>query len=300
MEHKERFFIKFILLIGSCFSTYFLLAHTADLVIFSFDRPLQLYALLESTKTYVTGLGQMSVIYRTSDESFAKAYEQIKVMFPGVMFLQQGQNPHDDFKLLTLQVSFVSSPNEYVLFAVDDDIVKDYINIEECTQSLEQTGAYGFYLRQGLNLRECYSMQASQPLPHYKLINNHVIIWNFSDGLYDWAYPNMLDMAIYRKSDIKNDFYSLNFYSPNRLEGQWHGQAAKIMKRAGLCYTQTKIVNIPLNQVQLDWSNVHMNYLSSKQLLEVFNQNKKIDIKPFFQIQNSAGHMEYTPKFISR
>jgi len=41
-----------------------------DLIVFSYDRPLQLYALLESLESYVTGLAQISVIYRVSRDAF--------------------------------------------------------------------------------------------------------------------------------------------------------------------------------------------------------------------------------------
>ena len=62
----------------------------ADLVVFSYDRPLQLYAFLESTEKYVTGVGDLVVIYRASSEQFQKGYEVVEADFPGAMFWLQG------------------------------------------------------------------------------------------------------------------------------------------------------------------------------------------------------------------
>ncbi len=43
-----------------------------DLIVFSYDRPLQLYACLESIKCCIkkTGVGEIFVIYRASDDKF--------------------------------------------------------------------------------------------------------------------------------------------------------------------------------------------------------------------------------------
>jgi hypothetical protein len=72
------------------------------------------------------------------------------------------------------------------------------------------------------------------------------------------------------------------------------------MHKTGLCYEQTKIVNIPLNRVQTDWNNRHMNSYTTAQLLDIFNSGMKIDIKPLFHVVNRAAHMEYIPTFITR
>ena len=44
----------------------------ADLIIFSFNRPMQLYALLESVEKYLTGIEETVIIYRAGNERFLK------------------------------------------------------------------------------------------------------------------------------------------------------------------------------------------------------------------------------------
>ncbi len=273
--------------------------YNADLVIFSYDRPLQLYALLESVQKYVTGIGQATVIYRASNDEYDSAYQKVRNTFSYITFLKQGENPAQDFKPLTLKATF-NAPNEYVLFAVDDIVVKDYIDIAECIQALEQTKAYGFYLRLGKNLSECYPLQCAQKVPPMVPLHNTICSWQFMHGHYDWHYPNTVDMTIYRKKDIAHDLNTINYRSPNILEAQWNSRARVIYPRIGLCYAKTKIVNLPLNRVQQDCKNRNMNIFSPSELLASFNDELKMDIDLLFNINNKGAHMEYEPQFIAR
>jgi hypothetical protein len=269
----------------------------ADLVIFSFDRPLQLYALLESIKEHVTGLGEIHVIYRASSETFAKGYEEVKKDFSQAKYVIQGENPRNDFKPLTLNSTFKSS-NSHIIYAVDDIIVKDAINLSECISLLENTGAYAFYLRLGKNLSECYAMNHAQSVPSMVKVSNDVYAWCFAIGELDWAYPHTVDMTLYRKKDIEHLFNSLNYSAPNTLEAQWAGQGKNVMRNYGLCYETSRIVNVPLNIVQSDIpANRNMNYLSAQKLLDFFLVGIKMDIKSLYKINNKAAHMNYEPTF---
>jgi hypothetical protein len=229
---------------ASSFSRESSIDEKADLIIFSFDRPLQLYALLESIEKYITGLDQIMVIYRVSNDDYNAAYEQVYRSFPSTLFIKQGVNPQGDFKPLTVK-SFLNSPCKYILFAVDDIVVKDYVNINECIDALKQVGAYGFYLRLGKNLSDCYPANHKQRVPQLIEVPNNIYAWRFSQGEYDWGYPNTVDMTLYRKEDIASDLVSLPYCNPNTFEGMW----------AGNCHKVLQIVNLPLNRVQQDYQN---------------------------------------------
>lgn len=272
---------------------------SADLVIFSYDRPLQLYSLLESIQKYVTGIATTTVIYRTSSDAYAHAYDQVFTQFSHAKPYKQGSFVEQDFKPLTLKATY-NSPSAYVLFAVDDIIVKDYINIEECVNALESTQAYGFYLRLGLHLDYCYSIDRKQQLPSIKPVSDTIFAWQLMDGAYDWGYPHTVDMTLYRKKDIKLDLYSMNYSSPNTFESIWSTRTSTLKEKIGLCYQTTKIVNIPLNRVQSDINNRNMNAYSAADLLTAFNNNYKINIEPLFAVNNVSAHMPYNPELIKR
>jgi hypothetical protein len=274
--------------------------HKVDLVIFSYNRPLQLYALLESIDKYMTGVNETHVIYRASDQAFKQGYDMVAATFSTVHWHMQGDHPQQDFKPLTLKATF-ESPARYVVFAVDDIVLKDSINLVESAQMLEKYDAYGFYFRLGKNLNHCYSYGgAYQPLPPLSHQEGDLFSWTFNQGRYDWGYPHTVDMTVYRKKDIEADFKVCSYTSPNRLEDVWNSRSGAIMHKKGLCFGCSKIVNMPLNRVQHDYNNRAMAEFTPQDLLKEFMQGNKMDIAPLYCVDNKGAHMEYTPTFISR
>ena len=276
----------------------------ADLLVFSYDRPLQLYSFLESLEQYCKGLGSVTVLYRASSERYNQGYLLVAQEFNYVHFIQQqANNAENNFRQLTLEI-LDKLPSNYSIFAVDDIIVKDTIDINECIYYLEQTQAYGFYLRLGTHLYECYPHcklgldTCKQPVPPHKLVTNTILRWDFTTGSGDWCYPNTLDMTVYKKSEICPVLSRLIFNSPNTLEEQWSQKFP--VNTQGLCYITSKIVNIPLNKVQQDQDNPHMNLYTVSELLELFLQGLKINCAPLYNSINKAAHTEYTPVFIAR
>lgn len=266
-----------------------------DFVIYTFDRPMQVYALLESAEKYLQGLGEAFVICRASSKKLYEAYKKVESRFHWAKFLYQGNKPHQDFKPLMIKAAF-QSPNKYLMFGVDDIIIKDFIDLHFCTQKLEETGAYGFYLRLGKNINRCYSEKKITPVPPHTKICDDVYAWTFKDGAGDWRYPNSNDMTVYRKNDIKGDLESLKITS-TAYEGPWASKA--IFNKKGLFFTESKIVNIPLNIVNEEYrKNRHMHSFDALELLEMFNNGLKIDISRFYQIKNQSPHEEIDITFI--
>jgi len=271
----------------------------ADLVVFSYDRPLQLYAFLESAQKYLTGVGQLSVIYRASSQAFSDGYEVVRADFPHVLFYLQGNNPAQDFKPLTLKASF-ESPSSYILFAVDDIVVKDAVDLERCINALEKHEAYAFFLRLGMNLNYCYSMNHPQPLPRLTLEEQDIYSWRFSESVLDWRYPLTVDMTLYRKKDIEGDFRVISYHTPNRLEGMWCCRINRVAHLRGLCFRESKVVNMPLNRVQKEELGNRAMNITPEELLVQFNAGKKMDIAQLYRVDNKSAHMEYVPTFIDR
>jgi hypothetical protein len=269
----------------------------ADMVIFSFNRPLQLYALLESVEKYMIGLGQVNIIYRINHDDFIQSYEEVKKRFKQFNFFIQGNDPHQDFRLLVLKCAF-ETPNDYVLFGVDDLIVKDYINIFDCTNALKKTGAYGFFLRLGENITQCYMEGIKTPVPNHEKVSDDIFIFKFNDGKGDWRYPNSFDMTIYKKSDIINDLHNIPLRTPS-CEGYWHQRAD--FNKFGLFFKESKNINIPLNLTTEEArENKNMKLYCPSILLRKFCEGYKIDINQFYKINNNSPHMEYVPNFIKR
>ena len=269
-------------------------ANAADLVIFSYNRPMQLYALCESIEKYVTGLTSVQVISRAENERYARAYQTVQKRFPWLQFIWQNNPPHD-FKNLTMQAAFKNGKANYILFAVDDIIVKDHVDLKLCVSLLEEYKAYVFLLRLGSNINYCYSMNIAAPMPRSaRPVQNDVYLYQFA-GDSDWNYPNTLDLGLYRKQDILTELQKLDWKSPNTMEGSWAAQVHP--NRLGMFFELSKMVNIPLNIVG-EYRNRNMAIYSDVELLDKFEQGFKIDIQPLDKIINKAPHMEYNINFI--
>lgn len=188
------------------------------------------------------------------------------------------------------------------MFATDDDIVKDYVSVTKCINALQKTHGYGFYLRMGTNINYFYMLQRPENLPCLLDIDEDIRAWQFAVAADEWAYPLTVDMTIYPKEEIKYLLNAMNYSNPNTLEDQLAGYAYNspaIKKRVGLCYTQSKIVNLPLNRVQNVFKNSNMG-IKPKELLNQFDKGFKINRGPLHQWNNISVHAEYNPTFIKR
>ncbi len=290
-------YLKKTVLLFCAFLSIVTRAEKADLIIFSYNRPIQLYALLESLDYYVVNLGDIHVIYRASQNDFKDGYAEVCKQFARVTYHEQGNRPSADFKPLTMR-ALSDCPNEHVLFAVDDNVVKDFIDVQECIELMNAHEAYGFFLKLGKNLNYCYTCKASQPLPRFVIDSDGICTWRFAGTSYDWNYAHTVDMTLYRKKDVLNEFNRMRFTNPNNLESAWALRVGRVAHRLGMCYQESKIVNLPLNRVQNTYGNRHMNFMTPSELLSIFKQGFKMDISQLYRVKNNAVHMEYEPTFI--
>ncbi|MCB1107753.1 MAG: glycosyltransferase, partial [Chlamydiia bacterium] len=169
-----------------------------DIVVFSDNRPLQLYAFLESANRYVSYLNQYFVIYRAGNDHYEQGYQKVKEAFPDVVYLRQSvESPHEDFAPLLQKAVFdrYTSQARFVAFALDGSIVKDFIDLEDAAHALKATGAHGFYFRLGRNLK---THSDEKRIPIFAGIQ----AWQFEGMEGEWGIPNSVDMTLFRKSDI--------------------------------------------------------------------------------------------------
>ena len=139
-------------------------------------------------------------------------------------------------------------------------------------------------------------------MPSYLQHANDIISWKLSDGTSEWGYPNSLDMTLYRRRQALNEFSHMVYSTPNTLEEAWHSYGIRHghLHNQALCYTHSKLVNVPLNLVQLDWqTSFNMGY-DLRELLELFNQGYRITIESYYKFNNAAPHAEIRPHVIKQ
>jgi hypothetical protein len=264
---------------------------TADLIVFSYDRPLQLYALLESIKKNVKGLQNIYVLCRVSNEDFKKEYKRVKDTFRRVHFVNQPTR--ESFKPLFM--SLLRRCTSCVLFAVDDIVVTHPVDISYCIQQLHQTDAFGYFLRLGKNIEYSYMLDSTLKKPQLQKIDCGVRAFRFADGTGDWNYPFSVDMTLYNRDRIFCLCYKTNFSSPNTLEKHINDFIKKkgLNSMVGLCFATSQIINIANNKVQEDYSFTRSGELYSKDdLFKKFRENFVIDIDKLKDLRNSSCHVE--------
>ncbi len=270
----------------------------ADLIVFSYNRPMQLYAFLESLEKNVTNLHTVSCVLR-SDIPYQSGYQVVEGAFPNVRFIRQSENPKSDFKPIVMELLFgaLGQAADHVLFAVDDIIITDQFDVKDGISILHQTGAYGLYYRLGKHVNYCYALNSYQGLPSLLPIKDGYYCWQFNSGQDDWKYPNTVDLTLYRKSDLIEIFRNLSFSYPNDLEGNWASLAD--YGKIGICCERAKMINLPINIVS-EWKNRSAQTYSTEELNELFMRGLKIDVDQYYQILNPSAHVDYKLEFIPR
>jgi glycosyltransferase involved in cell wall biosynthesis len=266
----------------------------ADIVVFSYNRPLQLYAFLESAQANIQNLHRLYVIYHAENEHYEEGYDKVKKEFPHAIYIKQLlEPPYEDFAPLVLKTAFDNqlSTARYIAFAIDDNIIRDTIDMKEAVRLMKQTGAYGFYFRLGNHVNECPEKAIS--------IQDNVFAWQFSTGEGEWACPNSVNMTLFKKEEIYPYFLCMKFHNPNILQVLWNEHAD--LSQVGLYYDRSKVVNLPLNVMKAsERINEKMASISTKDLLTFFDQGLKMDIEPLNEIENCRVEIDYEPQFIRR
>ena len=301
-----QFLCRHVFLISVLMSTYQVhAAHKADLIIFSYDRPLQLYALLESIDKNVTNIGKIYIICRTSSQEYEKGYHTVSQELADffckydVTYIAQNA-PYKDFREKTI-ACVNACENGHIFFAVDDMIVIRPINLDEVINALEESKAYCFQLRMGLSIEYCYTKKMNVKVPKGLIYREKFFVWKFADGIKDWCYPFSLDMGLYTKSFLVKELNSFHFNSPYSLEAKWYPYSKnKFKQKYGICYLQSAVVNIPLNCLEKNSVNLHMNFATTEKIFELFSDGYKIDITSLQNYVPKSPHIHYEPTFIKR
>lgn len=253
----------------------------ADLVIFSKDHPLELFALLESINQYVKGVEKVSIFYQASHIDQERSYLTLKTLFPHHFFTPFTE---DNFQLLLVKIIREGSP--YLLFAHDNLLVNDTIDLREGIEALERTRAYGLFYPLHRMLTFSSKEQRFQTIPPFGTLADGLNCWQFSFGGADWAEAHRIDLVLYPKEAIKGPLSSLSYSSPSTLIATW--KKAPPSHDLGLFYEKAKCLELsPTN-------------LSQEEGLKKFLLGLKIDLKPFHKMENLSMETNSPVSFIKR
>jgi|GEM_PF-359053 len=267
------------------------LSQKLNVVIFSKDRSCQLELLLRSIKIFFKDWHhyQFTILYTYSDPTYDEGYKKLKELHPEFNYVCEREHPLP-FKQHVLDL--IQDTHPYTVFFVDDNVVRQPFDL--CSDAFQifesDRSIVSLSLRLSPDITYSYSTNKPASSPHFE--PNLVWNWREMPADNDWGYPMSLDGHIFRTEQIKPLIEQAEFYNPNLLEAE----LAKIPidLPSMICYSHSKVVNIPANRVQSTHANRHGNLVSPAEFNREFLDGKLISLKSILDLQNIAVHQEVT------
>ncbi len=269
----------------------------AECIIFSRDRSLQLHALVSSYFEKVANPAPIHLLYTTTSAKHKKSYEELVEMFSGKLASVTEQTSFRENVLEILE----SVKSSRMIFLTDDDVFIENVDMRDYAKY--DTNCFFPSLRLGLNLKRCYTYQKDQPVPPRAegiIDEPDKFCWKMKQGRHDWAIPFSVDGNLFSTKEITMLSKNIQFSSPNTFEAHLLPFTKVFNYRYGVCYTKSRLVNIPCNMVQSDTvGNVH-GTIHQDMLLEKWNQGLQIDRDAFAGVVNQSAHQELKLAFKKR
>jgi len=266
-------------------------------LVWSKDRASQLNTLLESVYLNSNNLfDNISVIYTYSDNLYEQGYNILKDKWKHYSINWICEKEESTFKDITLETIYYGS--EFICPLVDDDVFyrKFELNgqdIENVLNSFENTV---YSLRLGLNIKVSDNF-TNHPveLPRYReTILPRGLIWNNLNFHNPFHYPISLDSHIFRRNWLFKSANSIEFSSPNFLEGnlgKYGNEFKQIASPLESCVT-----SIPMNRVQNTFTNKTIGDYSSDSLNSEWLNDRSINLECLMKNKCNSTHSNWSYK----
>ena len=256
-------------------------SQTISGIIFSKDRPIQLDALLTSYYKYCNDPCSITVLYNTSNKSFQKEYDELKIIHSNVIFIKEINFRRD----LIHQLKNIKT--EFIFFAVDDMIFIRKFFLSEIIKKMNFQTI--FSMRLGSRINWCETCQIAMN-PNFSEFGNF-IGWKWSNNNFDWGYRFSVDGNVFKTNEVLCLTESLNFKAPNSYEGLMNGFLLFKLKRKGICYSEPVVVNLVLNKIQIEseYNNL-FGEISVEGLLLYWREGYRFDVKKISEFNFNSVH----------
>jgi len=250
-----------------------------QIIIFSFNRAMQLDTLLRSIYVYFEYKDyQIDVLYNSSDGEFEKGYMLLKNKYPEVSFVKESA-VRDHFglkdaslfynlkkivkhkKLRTVKTDFRSvlrtmlyKARGYTMFLTDDSAFYSSVNLtDDVFDWISNKPEHrSFSLRLGLGVNQ------TEP----KTVDGDYVSWNFyeSNEKKNWSYQFSVDGHIYSNEVMCNLADKIYFTNPSFFESMVCNYVKeKKMLDEGRCFLNSTLLSFPVNMVQKVAGNESLN-----------------------------------------
>ena len=267
-------------------------------IIFSKDRAMQLYGLLDSYFRYVSNPLPLTIIYNYKDKKQKDAYLNVIGHFkkhkPKINFISETQS----FKEVLLQALLKVSKDK-ILFLVDDIIFINQVDFDIFKKVDARTHVLS--LRHSPFLRKSFTTNTCHSPPSFKKFrfSDELLEFNWFESGGEWSDPWSLDGQLLNTSEVILISKCSNFKAPNSYEISLKAFNDIVMSRKGLCFNESKAFNLPINRVQNEVNNISGN-ISVDFLLDKWNQGYCIDTSVFRGHIPLSTHEDHPVNFIKR
>ena len=160
---------------------------------------------------------------------------------------------------------------------------------------------YVLSLRLSPNLTKSYTEKVAQSPPKLSAsnISNKMLVFNWFENGCEWSDPWSMDGHLFPTSEIRVIANHSDFSGPNTLEIALKAFNGAIGGRKGLCFKESKILNLPINRVQTEVLNSSGN-VSVDFLLKKWNEGYCLDISKFDSYIPKSPHEEHLVTFRKR
>ncbi|MBT8583022.1 hypothetical protein G6694_00040 [Polynucleobacter paneuropaeus] len=267
-------------------------------VVFSKDRPMQLFALLESYSIHVRSASPLKVIFNASSQEHRDGYQEVRSYFSeshfGIDFIQQD----DSFKEILLR-AIKDIKTKTIFFLVDDIIFTGDVDFSRLSNI--DPLKFIFSLRLGSNIQKSYTTGVVERPPRLltSMLGADIYEFKWFEMGNEWSDPWSLDGNFLSTSEVLLITQISSFSAPNSYEVALKTFNDFVSKRKGMCFENSKILNLPINKVQTEINNQSGN-ISTQFLLQQWQLGNKIDITDFNGYISSSPHEEHRIKFVRR
>ncbi|KAF2513533.1 hypothetical protein [Flavobacterium foetidum] len=257
-------------------------------VIFSKDRAMQLDGFLASYFENVENYSPIKVLFCTSTEAHKKSYDDLSEFYSDlpVEFIKES-NFREDI-IGALEKSF----EDRVFFYVDDMLFSqklDYKWFEEI-DPLQNI----LSLSRGKDLNYSTVLAKKIAVPSFNKISDNMYSfkWDEIKEFSDWTYPIGVSGYMFSRLEILAMMKATHFKAPNSLEHNLQKFLPYFSMRDGICLENVATPCIHTNLTQTEGYNNILGHFSLDELLDLWNENKRIDYKEFMGLEVSEAEIK--------
>jgi len=251
-----------------------------DCVILSRDNPLGLLLLLRSIGHYCSSFKNIYVFYESNDEENEIAYGRCAELFSSVLF--SSINLINFKKELLAVISDKSA--SHVVFASDEMMFTQPVDLNVCVSWLQQTHAHGFFLSLGKNIKQSDIFECKQKQPDFVELDDTIFAWQPMSAEGDWRCYNNCALTLYKKSMLRDQFKNMNFDSIKTFLKRWEYVFVDSAS-VGLCFDKSVVVRLRLQK-------------NKSMRLALFDHLMRKDFGSFAYKQNDAVQVELPANFL--